>query len=244
MSVFHDFTAAPRRAEPADRGRFTALLGDLLDAGVIGFPACVLAGDVLPSAFSLGTILSRHLRDGVPMPPRLSADGGVLTVDPSRCGADGAPLTERDISVLEGELTFVVHYAGSDARELCAAVERLPFDSGDVAVHYPSQIIAPKPGSPSVAPVCDAGLFATVRPRALIHTEAFALGAGDRLLAEGDPAAVQDFPVNDTGLGCQVHPAYWYLEIEGKGGHEHMAPTLRVCRKHFGDDCFSGWTCG
>jgi hypothetical protein len=244
MGVHHHMTAAPRQARVPERAQFAALFDDLLKANVIGFPACVLIGSTPPSAFALGTALGRHFRDGVAMPSTLMLSAAVSIVDASRCGIDEPPLTEHDISSIEHERTLNVHYAGWNVDDLSAAVDRAPIGLQDVAVYFTSRF---RPPAPEVAAIdmfgCDAGLSATLRPHALVHAEPFAQGSGRYLVGAADSDAVRSFPVRDTGLGCQVHPAYWYLELEGKQAWDLMAPALAICQRHFGDDHFAGWSC-
>jgi hypothetical protein len=221
MGVNHRMSAAPRNPGLPCRERFTAFLADLIESHVIGFPAYVLAGRDVPGVFEIGTALGQHKRSGGPAPASVKAGG-------------------RDL---------VIGYGGSDPDALLAAVGAVPLGLEDVCVYFISRYYPPNPGlRPQRMIGCDAGVFATLEPRGLVHNEPFDLMAGGWLYGhdpdnpddDSDSSAqvVRSYPV-DPSLPATAHRARWFLELDGKAW-DLMAPALPVCARHFGTDHFAG----
>lgn len=212
------------------------MLADLLAAHVIGFPAAVLVGDTVPDAFSIGTALPHHTSIAVPF--SLTTEGSVFTFD--RISSDPAELKRAVREIPVGPVT--VEYVGRDPDELLAVAKKAPVGIKDVAVYFVSRYYPPNPPLTADGMLgCDAGLFATIQPRVLVHEEPFGVAADGLLTGESAIHAIRTYPVHDTaGVGGLVHPARWYFELEGKSAWDLMTPALPVCSRHFGDDHFAG----
>jgi hypothetical protein len=214
-------SAAPQDSALPERERFTAFLADLIESHVIGFPAYVLTGSHLPSLYTLGTALIPYEWPDSPAPVSLRAAG----------------------------VDMIIRYAGSDPDALLAAARAAPLGFEDVCVYFISRYYPPSPGlTPQQMAGCEAGVFATITPRALVHDEPFHLMASGWLYGPDpdDPEVperlrgevVRSYPVAPS-LSEMVHKTRWFLQLDGKSW-ELMAPALPVCERHFGADHFAG----
>src|SRR5262249_11477953 len=135
-----------------------ALLRELLDAHVVGFPSAVLVGNTVPGAWSIGTALSPFRNGNTAIPCSLRSEDSVFVVDYTSSDPDELKAAIHEIPV--GSL--IVDKVGSDSDELLAAVKRAPIGIQDVAVSFISRFSPPNPPLTASAMVgCDAGLFAT-----------------------------------------------------------------------------------
>jgi hypothetical protein len=209
---------APPDGGVPDQGRFAALLGDLIDSGVVASPVYVLSGEAGrdPSAFSIGTVV---MREG-PIPARIT-------------GSD---------------FDFVVHYVGWDRDAIESAVASAPFGSEDICVYFGIMYPGDDPADPceicdaALFVTCGPAKLVHIEPFVLSESGTlfgYDSDDPDDPYVDGTWQALFAYPI-DKALGGTSHEARWFLSAEGKSAWELLPAALRVCARHFGDDHLAG----
>jgi hypothetical protein len=160
MSVIHHLTVAPRDGGAPDPERFVALLAELMESGVVDLQSEFRDPHVLVLAGDVGG----------------RADPFSIGIEASHAMQPGGPRPSRLADRVAHDFDFTVLHAGSDPGEILAAARSALNGGQDVCVFFMAQ-------HPDHGHRCDAALYSTRAPHALVHAEPFYLSRSGTLFS-------------------------------------------------------------